>query len=243
MENENFKNKTFRQFTINGKTSTDSGEVTLSPMQKFMTKYNLVFGYLQIVNYAILVFLYLHFWLSPSFNNPDFLTKAVKLFMLEFLFVCASTFMAAYRGRNMIYVVVIIFGYLIYNVVKTFDSNYFFYFYMFTVVINLLRGFEPINIFAYFKNIAMSFAGVIFLVISIFISMIFKDYIPTFGITKRFLEASGFYWKTNGEGGIIVEMPQVLLFFWVLYFSMRLILAIYWVKWLRDKNSFINLVG
>jgi hypothetical protein len=94
-------------------------------------------------------------------------------------------------------------------------------------------GFSGSNPVFFVRNIAMSIAGGLFFLIAGISMAIFENWIPQFGLTETYLTQSGFRWQNAKTSGMLIDKPQTVMYFWMVYFSLWIWCEFY----IRDKFS------
>lgn len=212
----------------------------MKKLSEFFVRYDLPFEYFQAFNYLISIFICCKFWLFPDLSNAHFLTNSIHLFVTEFLLVHSGVFMAVFARSKKIIVVIIIYGFLIFDLAKSFGDNYFFYLYLLIVLLRMRSAFSGFNPLIFFKNIMMSVAGILFFMIAGISMAILENYIPVLGLREDYLNNSGFRWENKDSGGMIVDKPYLIMYFWIVYFTLWFFLEIYLI---RLKKEFFNSKG
>ncbi|WP_300668950.1 hypothetical protein [Soonwooa sp.] len=202
----------------------------MSKISQFFKKYDLGFENFQILNYFLSVFFCLKVWLVPSQSDATFITNGIQLFVVEFLMMHSGVFLSVFARSKKFFLIALLYGLMIYGLAKSFQNNYYFYLYLLIVMNRMRVGFSANPVF-FVRGIAMSIAGGLFFLVAGISMAILENWIPQFGLTETYLTQSGFRWQNARTGGMLVDKPQTVMYFWIVYFS----LWIWFEFYIRDK--------
>lgn len=204
-------------------------------LKLWLLKFDKKLEFVQLASYVLAVIFYAKFWLSPDKSNVEFLANSIHLFVVEFLMVISSAFMAVFARSNKFYLIALLFGFMIYDLAKSFHNESFFFLY-FIIVINRTRvGLTKFDPIIFLRNILFSVFGVAFFLVAALFLGFFGNYIPEFGLTADFLNASGYRYFVQGQQGMLFEKPHNVMFFWTVYFVLWSVLEFYVLKFNSQK--------
>lgn len=212
----------------------------MEKLSQFLQKYDLRFENLQILNYFLSVIFYIKVWLVPGQSDATFITNGIQLFVVEFLMIHSGVFLSVFARSKKFILIALLYGFMIYGLAKSFHNNYYFYFYLLIVMNRMRAGFAGSNPLFFIRNIAYSIAGAIFFLIAGISMAILEKWIPQFGLTEAYLNTSGFRWQNAKTGGMLVDKPQTVMYFWMVYFSLWIWFEFYIQDKLKDYKGGIT---
>lgn len=197
-------------------------------------KYDAYFIYTGVLVNAFIAYQFLDIWLYPDWDQASQLKSMAILMSFEFIMIHSGLMMAVSSKKISLFIVFPFYGIFVYTYSQvTDDWHIIAYTYLFAVFNRMRFAFADVPENFKKRNIFISvFAGVTYIIVAIILTTQEK-FIPDFGLTQGYLEASGYFENLN-INGTLLELPKVAICLGFLYYCILSILEFYLV-WNRDR--------
>ncbi len=181
-------------------------------------KYDRYFIYAGVIINLIIAYRFYALWAHPNQEHAGYITTMATLIGFEFIMVHSGVFMSVFPKKISLYIFFPFYGLfaLVFSTLID-DWHIILITYLFAVFNRMRFAFADVPKSIKNRNILTSVLAAIIYFILIFVVAFNAEKIPELGLTRSYLEMSG-YLSSIETGGILIDTPQTAMALGLFYY-------------------------